>query len=49
MEEDAKDSLLDEVLNLEFTGSRIAKEATNLTRIYKNINIEKGKECSCTI
>jgi hypothetical protein len=44
MEEDAKDSLLDEVLDLEFTGSRIAKKATNLTRAYKNIHIEKGKE-----
>ena len=44
MEEDAKDSLLDEVLDLEFAGSRIAKKATNLTRAYKNIYIEKGKE-----
>jgi hypothetical protein len=44
MEEDAKDSLLDEVLDLEFAGSRIAKKATNLTRAYKNIHIEKGKE-----
>ena len=44
MEEDAKDSLLDEVLDLEFAGSRIAKKATNITRAYKNIHIEKGKE-----
>ena len=44
MEEDAKDSLLDEVLDLEFTGSRIAKKVTSLTRAYKNIYIDKGKE-----
>ena len=44
MEEDSKDSLLDEVWDLEFTGSRIAKKAPNLIRAYKNIYIDKGKE-----
>jgi hypothetical protein len=44
LEEATKESLLDEVLDLDFTGNRIARKANNLTKFYKNITIQKGKE-----
>ncbi|MHB9148004.1 MAG: conjugative transposon protein TraM [Candidatus Amoebophilus sp.] len=44
LEEATKESLLDEVLDLDFKGNRIARKANNLTKFYKNITIQKGKE-----
>ncbi|MHB9147668.1 MAG: hypothetical protein ACYC2U_04520 [Candidatus Amoebophilus sp.] len=36
--------MLDVVLDLDFKGNRIARKANNLTKFYKNITIQKGKE-----
>jgi len=32
------------VLELDFKGSEIARKANNLTKFYKNITIDKGRE-----
>jgi len=44
LEEYAKESLVDELLDLDFQGKRIAQKAHNLTRIAKKIMLEEGKE-----
>jgi hypothetical protein len=49
MEEDAKQGLLEEVLDLDFKGSEIARKANNFARNYKNINIDKGREIFVSI
>jgi len=49
MEEAAKQGLLEEVLDLDFKGSEIAKKANNYARNYKNINIDKGREIFVSI
>lgn len=44
IEEYTKESMMDELLDIEFKGKRLAKKAHDLTRIAKKINIEAGKE-----
>ena len=44
LEEDLKEGVLDEVLNLDFKGKELAKRATHLTRGFQSITIEKGRE-----
>lgn len=44
IEEYTKEGMMDELLDIEFRGKRLAKKAHDLTRIAKKINIEAGKE-----
>lgn len=49
LEEATKEGLIDEVLELDFKGSEIARKANNLTKFYKNIVIDKGREIFVSI
>lgn len=44
LEEATKEGLIDEVLDLDFKGNGLARKANNLTKFYKNITIDKGRE-----
>jgi hypothetical protein len=49
LQEYTQESIVDEILDIDFKGKRIAQKANNLTRMVKDISLEEGKEIFVTL